>query len=82
MKTKNQISALLGVCILPRVIEELKGFYNNQEETTIKEFYKSNLFDKLQHPQTGLWHLSVKTLAEIYLAEVNEHIIEFPAEQS
>ncbi|NDV59517.1 hypothetical protein [Bacteroides sp. 519] len=82
MKDKNQISALLGVCIIPQIIDEIKGFYNNQEEIAIKEFYKSNLFDKLQNPLTGLWHLSPKTLSQIFLAEVNEQEIEYPEEQS
>ena len=82
MKDKDQISALLGVCIIPQVIAEVKEFHNNEEETAIKAFYKSNLFDKLQKPSTSLWHLSPKTLAEMFLAEVNEHIIEFPEEQS
>ena len=82
MKDKNQISALLGVCIIPQIIVEIKEFYNNQEEIAIKEFYKSTLFDKLQNPDTGLWHLSSKTLAEIFLAEAKEQIIEFPDEQS
>jgi hypothetical protein len=82
MKDKNQISALLGVCIIPQVIAEIKEFYNNQEETAIKELYKSNLFDKLQNPTTGLWHLSSKTLTQIFLSEIKEQIIEFPEEQS
>ena len=82
MKDKNQISALLGVCIVPQVIAEIKGFYNNQEETAIKEFYKSNLFDKLQNPATGLWHLSSKTLTQLFLSEIKEQTIEFPEEQS
>jgi hypothetical protein len=82
MKDKNQVSALLGVCIVPQVIAEIKEFYNNQEETATKEFFKSNLFDKLQNPATGLWHLSAKTLAQIFLTEVKEQIIEFPEEQS
>jgi hypothetical protein len=82
MKDKNQISALLSICIIPQVIAEIKEFYNNQEETAIKEFYKSYLFDKLQNPATGLWHLSSKTLSQIFLAEVREQIIEFPDEQS
>ena len=82
MKDKNEISMLLGVCIIPQIIAELKEFYNNQEEAAIKEFYKSNLFDKLQNPATGLWHLSPKTLAEIFLTEVKEHVIDFPEEQS
>lgn len=82
MKDKSQISALLGVCIIPQVIDEIKGFYNNQEEIAIKEFYKSYLFDKLQNPNTGLWHLSAKTLSQIFLTEIREQIIEFPEEQS
>ena len=82
MKDKNQISVLLGVCIIPQIIAELKEFYNNQEETAIKEFYKSKLFDKLQNPATGLWHLSYKTLTQMFLTEINEQIIEFPEEQS
>ena len=82
MKTKDQVSALLGICIIPQVIAEIKGFYDNQEETAIREFYKSGLFDKLQNPATGLWHLSSKTLAQIFFAEVKEQIMEFPEEQS
>jgi hypothetical protein len=82
MKDKNQISALLSVCIIPQIIAEIKKNYNNQEEIAIKEFYKSNLFEKLQNPNTGVWHLSPKTLSEIYLTEFKEKIIEFPEEQS
>jgi len=82
MKDKNQISALLGVCIIPQIIAEIKDFYNNEEEIAIKEFYKSNLYEKLQNPVTGLWHLSPKTLSEIFLTEIKEQIIEFPEEQS
>ena len=82
MKDKNQISALLGVCIIPQIITEIKEFYNNREEIAIKEFYKSNVFDKLRNPQTGLWHLSYKALSQIFLTEVKEQIIEFPEEQS
>ena len=82
MKDKNQLSVLLGVCIIPQIIAEIKDFYNNEEEIAIKEFYKSNLYEKLQNPVTGLWHLSPKTLSEIFLTEIKEQIIEFPEEQS
>ncbi len=82
MKNKDQISALLGICIVPQIITEIKGFYDNQEEVALKEFYKSKVFDKLQNPATGLWHLSSKTLSQLFLTEANEHIIEFPEEQS
>ena len=82
MKDRNQISTLLGVCIIPQIVAEIKEFYNDREEIAIKEFYRSNLFDKLQNPDTGLWHLSAKTLSEIFLAEVKEQVIEYPEEQS
>ncbi|MCL1942402.1 MAG: hypothetical protein FWF54_02485 [Candidatus Azobacteroides sp.] len=82
MKDKNQLSVLLGVCIIPQIIAEIKEFYNNREEMAIKEFYKSNVFDKLQNPATGLWHLSTKTLSQIFLAEATGQVIEFPEEQS
>ncbi len=82
MKDKTQISALLGICIIPQIIDEIKEHYGNQEEIAIKEFYKSNLFDKLQNPDTGLWHLSAKTLSQIFLVEIKEQIMEFPEEQS
>jgi len=82
MKDKNEVSALLGVCIVPQIINEIKGYYDNQEETAIKEFYKSNLFDKLQNPATGLWHLSSKTLSDMFFMEIKDGVIEFPEEQS
>lgn len=78
MKNKNQLSTLLSICIIPRLISEIKSLYNNDEETAIKEFYKSDLFEKLQNPATGLWHLSIKTLAQLY----SNTSLEFPEEQS
>jgi len=77
MQDKNQISVLLGVCIVPQVIAEIKGLHNNNEATAIREFYKSDLFEKLQNPTTGLWRLSAKTLAQIYSSKT----MEFPEEQ-
>jgi len=77
MQDKNQLSVLLGVCIVPQIISEIKGLYNNDETAAIKEFYKSDLFEKLQNPATGLWRLSAKTLAQIY----SDKTMEFPEEQ-
>ena len=82
MNDKNHISVLLGVCIVPQIIAEARALYNHQEETIIKEFYTSQLFDKLQNPATGLWHLSPKTLTELFLAEIKGQAVEFPEEQS
>ena len=82
MVDKKQVSVLLGVCIVPQIIAEVKGHFNDQEDVAIKEFYTSQLFDKLHNPATGLWHLSPKTLAEMFLAEIRGEGLEFPEEQS
>jgi hypothetical protein len=82
MKDKDQLSALLGVSIVPAVIAGIKGFYNGNEHTAIREFYRSGLFAKLQSPETGLWHLSAETLAQMFLDEANGRPIEYPEEQS
>jgi hypothetical protein len=81
MKDKDQISALLGVSIIPKIVAEIMEWYDNEEEA-IKYFYQSELFDKLQNPATGLWHLSYKSLAQIFLEEKRGQHIEFPEEQS
>jgi hypothetical protein len=82
MKDKNQVSTLLGICIIPQLIAEVGPFFNNNEETAIRELYNSTLYEKLQNPATGLWHLSPKTLAEIFLSEIKDGKIVFPEEQS
>ena len=79
---KNQIWAILAVCIIPQTIANINEFYNGEEEAAIKDFYNSDLFDKLQNPATGLWHLSSKTLAQLFLEEKKEQKIDFPEEQS
>jgi len=75
----DKFSALLGVCIVPAVIEIIDKDGN---ESTIEKFYSSKLFEKLQDSETGLWHLSATTLAELYMQEITNGIIEYPEEQS
>jgi hypothetical protein len=82
MNDRNQVSVLLGVCIVPQVIAEVKQSCDTPEEAIIREFYASQVFDKLQNPSTGLWHLSPKILAEMFLAEQQGQEVEFPEEQS
>jgi hypothetical protein len=82
MKTREQLSALLGVCIVPEIVAEISKFYGGDEQAAIRGFYSSALFDKLQAPETGLWHLSAATLAEMFLAEANGQPVEYPEEQS
>ena len=82
MKDKDGLSALLGVCIVPQIISAIRGFYGGNDQTAIREFYRSGLFGKLQSPETGLWHLSAATLAGMFLDEANGRSIKYPEEQS
>ena len=82
MYDRDQLSILLGVCIVPQVIAELKKSRGDTEECLIREFYASQLFDKLQNPSTGIWHLSPKILSGMFLEERQGHEVNFPEEQS
>ena len=82
MYDRDQVSVLLGVCIAPQIVAEARETCGATEETVIRELYASRLFDKLRNPATGLWHLSPKLLADLFLAERQGQEVEFPEEQS
>jgi hypothetical protein len=81
MLAKEQLSVLLGTCIVPSVLENISDVFQNEQDR-IKNFYSSELYSNLQRAETGLWHLSAKTLAEMYRQEIAEGHIDYPEEQS
>lgn len=74
----QRVSTLLGTCIVPAVLEEC----GSADERGLDAFYRSETFDLLSDPRTGMWHLSPATLAEIFRSEMNDGAIETPEEQS
>jgi hypothetical protein len=81
MKTDDQLSALLGTCIVPSVLENISDMFQNEQDG-IRNFYSSELYGNLQKTETGLWRLSAKTLADMYRQEITEGHIDYPEEQS
>lgn len=77
-KSPEQLSTLLGVAILPGVFEVL--VYT--EAAQVEEFYRSDFYEMLRNPESGLWHLSAGTLAGLYQQEQKNGFFVDPEEQS
>jgi beta-lactamase class D len=75
----DKLAVLLGTCIIPAIVKDLK-ISDNEQVTFLNKFYQSLLYDILIHEETGLWHLSPTTLAEIYEYEQKTGILELPEE--
>jgi len=75
----EQLAVLLGTCIIPSIVKELK-ISNSEQVAFLNKFYQSSLYDILIREETALWHLSPTTLAEIYEYEQKTGILELPEE--
>jgi len=75
----SQLATLLGTCLIPAIIKELK-IPDNEQIEFLNKFYQSSLYDILIQEETALWHLSPTTLAKIYEYEQETGILELPEE--
>ena len=71
--TQDRLSTLLGICIVPAVLE-LAGV----DEDGVDAFYRSKLYRLLGDVETGLWHFSPRTLAEMYMQEQQTGAFDIP----
>lgn len=71
--SKDRLSNLLGICIVPTILE-----HANIPEKEIDTFYRSHLYELLENAETDLWHLSPATLASMYLEELETGSFEIP----
>ena len=76
--TDGRLSVLLGTAIVPAALE-IVGQVSDEE---IGEFYRSAVYDVLCRADTGLWHLSPATIAQMYVDERESGSFEVPEEQS
>lgn len=74
----NRVSTLIGTCITPAVLE-CAGLASEQGLDT---FYRSETFELLSNPSTGMWHLSAPTIAEVLRRELDSGELDIPEEQS
>lgn len=74
----NRLSVLLGTCIVPSVL----ALVNSQNLQEIDAFYRSKLYALLSDEKTGMWHLSPRTLADLYEEERKTGSFDPPEEQS
>jgi len=75
----DKLAVLLGTCIIPSIVKELK-IPDGEQVEFLNKFYKSSLYELLIQEETALWHLSPTTLAEIYKYEQETGILELPEE--
>ena len=73
----DKLAVLLGTCIIPAVVKELK-IPDSEQVVFLNKFYQSSLYDLLIRKETSLWHLSPATLAEIYEYEQKTGVLELP----
>lgn len=71
--TQERLSTLLGVCIVPAVIEAAQ-----LDDAGIDTFYRSKLYELLGNVETGMWHFSPATLAKMFLEEQARGTFEIP----
>lgn len=66
-----KFNAILSVCIIPKVIEEIVNNENIDDLTAITNFYNSKVYELLSKEETKLWHYSHKTIYMMYNNEKN-----------
>lgn len=71
--SQDRLSNLLGICIVPAVLE-----YAQIPDDGIDAFYHSKLYELLGNAETGMWHFSPRTLADMYLEELKTGTFEIP----
>jgi hypothetical protein len=77
--TNDKLATLLGTCIIPAIVKELK-IPDSEQVEFLNKFYQSSLYDILIREETALLHLSPTTLANIYEHEQETGILELPEE--
>lgn len=78
MLTEDNYSTLLGTTTIPSVMRELNVSTLNEAA----QFYDSEIYALLSEQETGLWHLSPVTIAELYREELTGALPQMPEEQS
>lgn len=66
--------------IVSRLVRMISKEMNLSSEDALNLLYLSKLYEKLEHEETKVWHLSVPTLYELIVEEKETGKIIFPEE--
>ena len=77
--SETSIKAMLEF-IVPRLIQMIQDKQGISEKDALTQLYNSELYRQLDREETKLWHLSVPTLYELWLEEIEHGHINYPEE--
>lgn len=76
---KKKFEAML-VFLVPQIVHKIVEQYAWDEVTAAKEFYSSKVYSFLEQEDTKLWHLSARTLFNMFDEEKQTGTFTFPEE--
>lgn len=76
--SEDRLSTLLGVSVVPAIL----AIVQVDDPEGVERFYRSKLYGLLSDVDTGMWHLSPQTLADLYVQELETGGFDTPEEQS
>lgn len=76
---KKQFETILTL-IVPKVVELIVEHHQKDEQSAVRDFYTSRLYEALEEEETKLWHLSPLALFDLYDEEMRTGEITYPEE--
>lgn len=80
MLTEEKFSALLGIAIVPQVIDIITQEEHLSDVVSIRLFYQSETYALLEKEETKIWHYSPLTIYHIWKIEQETGKIVLPEE--
>lgn len=79
MNEIKEFQAVLQV-IVSQLVKMIASEMNISDKEALGNIYSSKLYEKLEHEETKVWHLSVPTLFSLFIEEQKTGKITFPEE--
>ena len=76
---KKKFQSML-ILIVPAVVKLIVENYALDEIEASDVFYRSEVYEKLEHEETKLWHLSPLTLFNMFDEEQKTGVVVYPEE--
>ena len=77
----KKINTLLGMAIIPQVIDLIMRNDRESDIRAVEKFYSSKTYEALSNAETDVWHLSPLTIYNMWKYEVQTGNLVFPEEQ-